>query len=100
MDMRELQMRNVESPLRALKAEEISRFVIKLRENLFEVPSQSGNGYYHVRIGRFAWSCTCADFIHRGVTCKHQMAVANFLNREVPVLEAPRVSDRDYVVLI
>lgn len=97
MDMREMQMKNVVSPLRALKAEEIFRFVVKLREDLFEVPSQSGNGYYHVRIGRLAWSCTCADFIHRGSACKHQLAVAKFLNREVP---QQRVADRDLVVLI
>jgi len=84
MDMRMMQMRNVESPLRALKAEGISKLVVKLRENLFEVPSQSGNGYYHVRTGRFRWSCSCPDYVHRGSTCKHQLAVAVFLNREVP----------------
>ena len=36
--------------MRRLKVEEISKFVVKLRDNLFEVPSQSTPGQYYVVI--------------------------------------------------
>jgi len=45
-----LQQEEPENPLRRLKVEEISKFVVKLRDNLFEVPSQSTPGQYYVVI--------------------------------------------------
>ena len=47
------------------------------------IPSQSGNGTYtvkyHLQPNRH-WTCTCPDFEHRGVPCKHIHAVKVWSN--------------------
>ncbi|MCG3774213.1 MAG: hypothetical protein JW395_1031 [Nitrospira sp.] len=54
----------------------------KLRKNGkgWIVPSQSGNGEYLVDPEQH--TCTCPDFVQRGVTCKHQVAVTFTIERE------------------
>lgn len=81
MDLIELQKKNVQSPLRFLKAIDLERInhisEIAKGEGLkiFEVPSASKKDVvYHVRLGSLGSSCTCPDFVHRGVECKHILA--------------------------
>jgi len=45
------------------------------------VPSQTGNGTYTINLStRRRWSCTCPDYEHRGVECKHICAVKIWKN--------------------
>jgi transposase-like protein len=47
------------------------------------VPSQSGNGAYTVRFfytPNMKWTCTCPDYEHRGLPCKHINAVKIWKN--------------------
>ncbi len=39
------------------------------------VPSQSSTGHYAVKLGPGTPSCSCPDFDHRGMKCKHIFAV-------------------------
>lgn len=41
----------------------------------YRVKSQSGNGVYYVTNTELGWRCTCADHVHRGVKCRHIIAV-------------------------
>jgi transposase-like protein len=38
---------------------------------LYQVRSQSGNGWYSVRSDERGWTCTCPDHLYREVKCKH-----------------------------
>ena len=52
--------------------------ISRLSEKFYKVASQSANGMYDVtRTDSFAigWICTCPDFTHREVKCKHIWAV-------------------------
>lgn len=42
-------------------------------EEVFGLPSQSEPGQYHIVTD--AETCTCPDFVQRGVPCKHVLAV-------------------------
>ena len=48
---------------------------IQIGNNVFEVPSQSGNGLYTVLHKYNAWSCDCPDFTYRHIECKHIHAI-------------------------
>jgi len=53
----------------------------------YRVKSQSGKGVYHVTNQELGWKCTCPDHVHRGVKCKHIIAVkiSYALRKEVEV---------------
>src|SRR5262245_7984086 len=49
--------------------------LIRKQKAGWAVPSQSGNGVYHVNVDIETPTCTCADFETRGMPCKHVFAV-------------------------
>jgi transposase-like protein len=49
--------------------------ISEVGDNVFSVPSQSGNGNYIVSLAEEEWSCTCPDHQTRNVVCKHIHAV-------------------------
>ena len=50
--------------------------IVRLDERFYKVASQSGNGMYEVtKKEHGGWLCTCPDFVHRNVVCKHIWAV-------------------------
>ena len=49
--------------------------ILKVSKNEWLVPSQAKTGAYTVRIFQDKQTCTCADFIERGLKCKHLFAV-------------------------
>jgi len=51
----------------------------QLDENVFKVPSQSGNGSYEVSRVESGWVCSCPDHVYRRVECKHIHAVRFWL---------------------
>lgn len=54
--------------------------VAKVKEGLYTVKSQSGQGRYAVALGRDEqWYCDCPDFTTRNVRCKHVHAVRYYL---------------------
>lgn len=63
--------------MRQIKAKEIadSGRVLRLDEGHYQVPSQSGNGFYEVVSTESGWACACKDFEFRRVECKHILAV-------------------------
>ena len=64
--------------LREIKGREICEKKTMIRRvNAFkyEVKSQSGNGLYDVVANASGWLCSCPDFVHRSVKCKHIWAV-------------------------
>jgi transposase len=56
--------------------------IIKRKDGVWVVPSQSGNGKYQVNIATETPSCTCPDHETRGVKCKHMYAVSFVMKRE------------------
>lgn len=54
--------------------------IIRKKQGIWSVPSQSGNGKYEVNIQMT--SCTCLDHEIRGVKCKHIYAVSFVMQRE------------------
>ena len=67
VDSREVRGRNIA---------EKSNQIMRLEERFYKVASQSGHGMYDVtkrKVG--GWLCTCPDFVHRNVQCKHIWAV-------------------------
>ena len=46
----------------------------RIKENLYLVKSQSGNGSYKVEHTEIGWKCSCPDHQTRGVECKHIIA--------------------------
>ena len=96
MEWNEIQKK--ESPLRALKAEALKKHAWKIKEGVYGVESQSQpSQYWVVHVGeRFSY-CDCPDYIHRGKTCKHIMAVGAYIGRELmamPEFEIGDVPDR------
>lgn len=64
--------------VRAMKGKEIAEMedqVRRLGETTYKVRSQSGKAIYEVVGTESGWSCQCADFQYRGMTCKHIWAV-------------------------
>lgn len=47
------------------------------------VPSQSGNGFYHVETGKLEPTCDCPDCQTRHTRCKHIWAVEYFVKHEI-----------------
>jgi hypothetical protein len=95
MELRELQQTGPDSPLRYLKAQEIQYHVREIRPGTYEVPSQT-HPYrkYIVRVGSEDFTCSCPDFLHRGIRCKHAQAVELFLKttlKQSPAREGPIV---------
>jgi transposase len=67
--------------LREAKGQDIAnRFRIVREGNLYFVPSQSGKGKY--RVDAEAGRCTCPDYEHLGVKCKHLFAVEISVRRD------------------
>ncbi len=48
---------------------------IQLETNMYQMPSQSGNGVYTIANKYNAWFCDCPDFTYRHVECKHIHAI-------------------------
>jgi transposase-like protein len=71
MDKQALAMRQVKGQQIAHLEGAIRRF----SDDLYYVKSQSGHGEYEVYSMPTGWKCTCPDFRHRNVKCKHQWAV-------------------------
>jgi len=46
----------------------------RVDDRTYRVKSQNGNGWYLVRRDGQEWKCSCPDFQHRNVKCKHQWA--------------------------
>ena len=61
--------------LRGSAIAETPNQINRVRDHLYKVKSQSGNGEYNVTRNLVGWSCSCPDHIHRGVKCKHIWAV-------------------------
>ena len=59
--------------------------ISRLGVALYQVRSQSGNGWYFVRSGERGWICTCPDHVYREMKCKHIWAceLSFALRREV-----------------
>jgi transposase len=51
----------------------------KIKDNEYKVKSQSGNGSYEVKITGKGTTCTCPDFVSRGLPCKHILATRFYL---------------------
>jgi hypothetical protein len=49
--------------------------IMKVSKNEWLVPSQTRTGAYTVKIFQDKQTCTCPDFIERGLKCKHLFAV-------------------------
>jgi transposase-like protein len=51
--------------------------IVRLEERFYKVASQNGHGMYDVTKKKEStgWLCTCPDFVHRRVQCKHIWAV-------------------------
>jgi transposase-like protein len=49
--------------------------VQRLTERTWRVKSQSGEGFYTVKKQMNLWMCTCPDYEHRKVYCKHIYAI-------------------------
>jgi transposase len=60
--------------------------VEKIDDNSFTVKSQTGHGVYEVKATPEGMTCTCPDFIKRGVPCKHILATRFYLEiqRDTP----------------
>jgi transposase-like protein len=64
--------------LREKRGTEIARQpnqVSRIDETSYQVKSQNGNGIYEVLNTSLGWMCQCADYIYRGIKCKHIWAV-------------------------
>lgn len=51
----------------------------KVDDNSYKVKSQSGKGFYEVKATEDGMTCTCPDFIKRGLPCKHILATRFYL---------------------
>ncbi len=63
---------------------------VRLRSNVFKVPSQSNGGYYTVVDQGGWWTCNCPDYTYRHVVCKHIIAMSLWrdVRESVQVLDA------------
>ncbi len=48
---------------------------VQLETNIYQIPSQSGNGVYTVVNKYNAWFCDCPDYAFRHIECKHIHAI-------------------------
>ena len=84
---------------RKARAEQIASVesnVRRIDEHEYRVRSQSGNGEYTVLQTQLGWSCSCPDFIHRGLKCKHALAVELSLQIRRRIENAKRITPLDY----
>lgn len=51
----------------------------KVDDNSYKVKSQSGKGFYEVKATKDGMTCTCPDFVKRGLPCKHILATRFYL---------------------
>jgi hypothetical protein len=51
------------------------RDIVLIGRDTYEVPSQDGTRVYEVVYGGEVETCTCPDFVYRGVSCVHLLAV-------------------------
>jgi len=76
-------------PNRGLQIVTTGNQVKRIEGSTYKVKSQSGKGVYSVlKVGE-EWKCECADFMNRGVVCKHIYAVtfSQSLRNQVAVTE-------------
>jgi len=81
MELAEFQSKDVESPLRALKAQGLKP--VKISDGLYSVPSGSRAGVAYT-VDPVEMTCSCPDFQYRGNRCKHLLAVERILGSDVP----------------
>ena len=62
--------------------------------SFFVIPGSNGRVYWADQT-----SCTCPDASHRGLTCKHQLAVRLWNARQHAPVEQPRRSPAELVAL-
>lgn len=69
------------------------RGVRRIYHKAYRVISQSGKGFYHIKMGKQGWICECPDHIYRGIRCKHILAVeiSYNLRREVEIAKVEPV---------
>jgi putative transposase len=82
------------------KAEVIAntkRGVRRIYHKAYRVISQSGNRFYHVKMGKQGWICSCPDHEYRGLRCKHILAVeiSYSLRREIEIAKVDTVTIAD-----
>ena len=65
---------------RGLEMAALTRIQKLKKGSVWVVPSQTGNGSYHVDTEKA--QCSCPDFELRGLKCKHQFAVEYVIKRE------------------
>ncbi len=70
--------------------------VRRIDENEYRVRSQSGSGEYIVLSTEAGWNCSCPDFVHRGLKCKHAFAVELSLQIRRRIENAKRLVPLDY----
>lgn len=74
--------------------------IVENEDGSFSVPSQTNERVYRVSLIQNVWTCDCADFFYRHVTCKHVYATRFFLTvkfytkAEIP---APKVFAEDAI---
>ncbi|RQW78554.1 MAG: transposase [Methanothrix sp.] len=60
----------------------IAGHVRKVNDHTFKIKSQSGNGFYDVKVTAKGTTCTCPDFVYHGGMCKHIIAARYYLEIE------------------
>ena len=66
----------------------------KIDDHSFTVKSQNGHGVYEVKATETGMTCTCPDFIKRGIPCKHILATRFYLEiqRDTPKVRPQKKS--------
>lgn len=60
----------------------------EIKEDVFNVPSQSSKRFYTViRDGEFLWSCSCPDHSYRDSMCKHILAIKMWMDMKEKMLD-------------
>src|SRR5579864_1085227 len=82
--------------IRITKGLELSEYgtIVENIDGSFSVPSQADSSKsYGVSLVHNVWTCDCADFFYRHITCKHVYATKFFLTvkfytkQEIPTLK-------------
>ena len=47
----------------------------RLDDRNYVVNSQSGNGFYNIQLTQSGITCSCPDYVYRGIKCKHIHAI-------------------------
>lgn len=58
-------------------------FRITKTEKGYKVPSQSGSGYYYVKLKNYEPECNCPDCKNRNLKCKHIWAVEFYVKEQI-----------------